>query len=69
MPILSLPGVPAFTTARLAKRLAGIQTANPQVSALAAEFVHFVELTSPLPEAEQLVLARVLRYGPRTAAG
>ena len=65
MSILSLAGASAFTLARLAKRLAKIQTANPQVSALAAEFVHFVELTSPLPEAEQGVLARVLRYGPR----
>jgi hypothetical protein len=49
MPILSFPGVSAFTPARLAKRLAATQTANPQVTALAAEFVHFVELTSPLP--------------------
>ena len=65
MLILSLPGSSAFTPARLAKRLAKIQAANPQVSALAAEFVHFVELTSPLPEAEQLVLGRLLRYGPR----
>ena len=65
MPILSFPGASSFTPARLAKRLARIQAANPQVTALAAEFVHFVELTSPLSEADQLVLARVLRYGPR----
>ena len=65
MSILSLPGSSAFTRARLAKRLAKIQASNPQASALAAEFVHFVELASPLPEAEQSVLARVLRYGPR----
>ena len=31
MPILTLPGTSAFTPARLAKRLARIQTANPQV--------------------------------------
>ena len=67
MPIISFPGASAFTPARLAKRLAKIQTANPQVSAIAAEFIHFVELTSPLPEAEQAVLARVLRYGPRAS--
>ncbi len=66
MPIISFPGASAFTPARLAKRLARIQAANPQVTALAAEFVHLVELTSPLPEADQQVLARVLRYGPRT---
>jgi phosphoribosylformylglycinamidine synthase len=66
MPIISFPGASAFTPARLAKRLDRIQAANPQVTALAAEFVHFVELTSPLPEADQLVLARMLRYGPRT---
>ena len=68
MPIFSLPGASAFTPARLAKRLAKIQAANPQVSALAAEFVHFVEIDSPLPDAEQLVLTRVLRYGPRAEA-
>jgi len=56
MPIFSLPGASAFTPATLAKRLAKIQAANPQVSALAAEFVHFVEIDSPLPDAEQLVL-------------
>jgi phosphoribosylformylglycinamidine synthase len=65
--MLSFAGASAFTPARLAKRLARIQAANPQVTALVAEFVHFVELSSPLADAEQLVLARVLRYGPRVS--
>ena len=65
--MLVLPGASAFTPARLAKRLAKIQIANPGISALAAEFVHLVELHSPLPEADWLVLERVLRYGPRAA--
>jgi len=65
MPIISFPGASAFTlpTGQAAGPDSGSQ---PAVTALAAEFVHFVELTSPLPEADQLVLARMLRYGPRT---
>ncbi|HEX7598548.1 MAG TPA: phosphoribosylformylglycinamidine synthase, partial [Polyangia bacterium] len=63
--MLVLPGASAFTPARLAKRLAKIQNRNPGVQALAAEFAHFVELHSPLPDTDQRVLERVLRYGPR----
>jgi phosphoribosylformylglycinamidine synthase len=68
MTMLVLRGAPAFTPARLAKRLKKIQNGNAKVHALAAQFVHFAEVAEPLDEAEAAVLDRLLRYGPRTQA-
>jgi len=65
MTMLVLRGAPAFTPARLAKRLGKIQKQNPSIRDAAAEFVHFVEVTEPLSEREAHVLDRLLHYGPR----
>ncbi|HVO19627.1 MAG TPA: phosphoribosylformylglycinamidine synthase, partial [Anaeromyxobacter sp.] len=67
MPVLELTGSPAFTPARLAKRLARVRARNPGVTGLAADFVHLVDLERPLSPAAREVLDRLLRYGPRTA--
>jgi phosphoribosylformylglycinamidine synthase len=63
--MLILQGPPAFTAARLTKRLARLQASNPRVTELAARFVHFVELSRPLSEAETATLTALLSYGPR----
>ena len=68
MTTLVLRGAPAFTPARLAKRLKKIQTTNPAIHELGAEFVHFADLAEPLAEGEARVLDRLLRYGPRVEA-
>jgi phosphoribosylformylglycinamidine synthase len=68
MDILFLRGAPAFTPARLAKRLRKIQAHNPAVSDVAAEFEHIVELGGSLSDRERRVLDRLLQYGPRTEA-
>jgi len=65
MTMLVLRGAPAFTPARLAKRLGKIQKHNPAVRDAAAEFVHFAETSEPLSEDEAHVLDRLLHYGPR----
>lgn len=67
--MIALAGAPAFTPARLAKRLKRLQAANPQVTEIDAEFVHLVDLAEVLPEGERVVLDRLLRYGPRVAKG
>jgi len=65
MTMLVLRGAPAFTRARLAKRLGKIQKQNPSIRDAAAEFVHFAEITEPLSGSEAHVLERLLHYGPR----
>ena len=68
MSILFLHGAPAFTPARLAKRLKKIQAQNPGVQEIASEFVHIVDLGEALSDEERHVLDRLLQYGPRTEA-
>ena len=60
-----LRGAPAFTPARLAKRLGRIQKRNPSIRDAAAEFVHFADIVAPLSGDEMRVLDRLLHYGPR----
>jgi phosphoribosylformylglycinamidine synthase len=69
LPMLHLPGTAALSAARLAKRLARVQSTNPGVTALAAEYVHFVDVAgdAPLADTARAVLARLLTYGPRQA--
>lgn len=63
--MLSLRGGPAYSTTQLEKRLRNVQTRNPSVREISAEFVHFVDLGAPLDAAAAGVLARLLRHGPR----
>jgi phosphoribosylformylglycinamidine synthase len=63
--ILQLPGPPALSAFRVAKLLERLTALEPAVRALAARFVHFVELAAPLSDTERAVLERLLDYGPR----
>src|SRR5687767_4797128 len=73
LPMLHLPGTAAFSAGRLAKRLARVQAENPGVTAVAAEYVHFVDTAADstgretIDERTRTVLARLLTYGPRAA--
>ena len=66
--MLVLRGAPAFTPARLAKRLGKLQATNPAVRELGAEFVHFADVAGSLADGEARVLDQLLRYGPRAEA-
>jgi len=68
VPMLELAGGPAFTPARLARKLRSIQSKSPGVTALAASFVHFADLERPLDEEGRRVLERLLDYGPGSGA-
>ncbi|MEW5740655.1 MAG: phosphoribosylformylglycinamidine synthase [Myxococcota bacterium] len=63
--MLILPGAPAFTPARLARRLARLQSANPAVTSLSAHFVHVAETERDLTSEERHTLEALLTYGPR----
>ena len=62
--MLILLGPPAFTPARLARKLERLQRVAPGVLGLAARFVHFVDAV-PLAAEPLSVLSRLLEYGPR----
>jgi phosphoribosylformylglycinamidine synthase len=63
--MLILQGPPAFTTARLARRLERLTRQNPGITGASARFVHFADVSAPLSAEAELVLARLLEYGPR----
>jgi phosphoribosylformylglycinamidine synthase len=65
--MLTIAGSPAFSPARLEKRARALAARNPRVSDLYAEYVHFVDTSSPLSEAETFTLERLLVYGPKIA--
>jgi phosphoribosylformylglycinamidine synthase len=65
--MLTLPGAAALSDARLRQRLEALRARAPQLSAVHAEHVHFVDVTGPLTERDGDVLARLLEYGPTRA--
>jgi phosphoribosylformylglycinamidine synthase len=66
--MIVIAGKAALSAGRLEKRLAKIKAHNPEVSALQARFVHFVDVAGgALDDAARRVLDRLLEYGPRDA--
>ncbi len=63
--MLILLGPPAFTPARLARKLERLQRVSPGITAVAARFVHFVDVAAPLSDDAKRVLEQLLAYGPR----
>jgi phosphoribosylformylglycinamidine synthase len=64
--MIVVPGSTAFSPARLERRLKRARAGNPGVQALAARFVHFVDVEGdPLGEDELGTLSELLTYGPR----
>ena len=63
--MLQISGAPALSAFRIAKLLARLTALEPNVTALATRFVHFVDVEGPLTAAEREVLERLLTYGPR----
>jgi phosphoribosylformylglycinamidine synthase len=61
--VLQFRGARALQEFRLAKLLPQLQTAQPGVRGLGAEFRHFVEVEEALDARETALLERVLRYG------
>lgn len=61
--MLILPGRSALSAARLAKLLVHIRRDEPRITAVSAQFVHFVDLEAALTDAEHQRLEAVLDYG------
>ena len=65
--MLTLRGSSALSPFRLEKLRADLVAAGLPVRALAADFVHLVELTAALSAEQEGVLEKLLAYGPRRA--
>jgi phosphoribosylformylglycinamidine synthase len=63
--MMRLRGSPALSAFRLEKLLAAARQRVPALTAVAAEFVHFVDCAAVLSQTEQALLQRLLHYGPR----
>jgi len=66
--MLQLPGSPALSPFRSRKLLEQIRAAGIPVSALQAEYLHFVALEQVLDDRERTVLEQLLSYGPEPLA-
>jgi phosphoribosylformylglycinamidine synthase len=62
--MLILRGAPALSAFRHGKLLEQLTSKVPAVTGLYAEFAHFADVAGELTDAEQGVLARLLKYGP-----
>jgi phosphoribosylformylglycinamidine synthase len=66
--MLTLPGAAALSPFRLQRLLGTLRASAPEITALSARFVHFVDVADELDARERDVLERLLTYGPRRAA-
>ncbi|MDH5392750.1 MAG: phosphoribosylformylglycinamidine synthase [Gammaproteobacteria bacterium] len=60
------PGSFAFSASRLAKLLSQVQQISSDVSAINAEFMHFVDTEAALSAENIVVLEKLLQYGPQS---
>ncbi|GGO88845.1 phosphoribosylformylglycinamidine synthase [Marinobacterium nitratireducens] len=67
--MLVLRGAPALSAFRHDKLLSSLQSKVPAITALYGEYVHFADLKQDLTAAQQEVLDRILRYGPKAESG
>src|SRR6266404_4339415 len=64
--MFSLFGAPALSPFRLDHALRALQAEDERVTALSCRWLHFVDESRPLAEAELGLLGKLLTYGPRT---
>ncbi len=60
-----IPGPPAFSPARLDKRLARLRQRHPGLTDATADFVHILDVERALTDAEHATLTQLLTYGPK----
>jgi phosphoribosylformylglycinamidine synthase len=62
--MIILSGAPSLSDFRCRKLLSSLQKIVPSVESVAAEHVHFAEVSEPLSDAEQKTLKALMTYGP-----
>ena len=63
--MLILRGAPALSNFRSQKLLHSLQERVPEITAVVAEFQHFVKTSSELNSGQNGILAKLLTYGPK----
>ena len=66
---LRLRGRNALSAFRSSRLVSSLRSNVPRVTAVHAEFWHFVQLARALSDAEAKRLERILTYGPAESAG
>ena len=66
--MLLIRGTSPFSPASANKQLTQLQSSNPGVVALTAEYVHFVDSDGKLSDGDLTVLNRLLQYGPTASS-
>src|SRR5688572_16967743 len=66
--MLELAGALAVSEFRIAKLRPALEARQPDLGAISARYVHFVDVTRELDKAELALLERLLTYGPREPA-
>jgi phosphoribosylformylglycinamidine synthase len=67
--MLTLPGSRALSRFRLVRLLARLRAVTPSVTAVDAQYLHFIQVRRALTDAERLRLLQLLEDGGETAAG
>ncbi|MGB2259837.1 MAG: phosphoribosylformylglycinamidine synthase, partial [Porticoccaceae bacterium] len=62
--MIILSGAPSLSDFRRRKLLSSLQKVVPSVESVAAEHVHFAEVSEPLSDADQTTLKALMTYGP-----
>ena len=57
-------GSAALSGYKIAKLKEGLLSEGIEVSSVSTHFVHLVDVTEPLNDKEQEILAKILTYGP-----
>ncbi len=67
--MLKISGTYALSDFRLKKLLAQLQDLNPSVTAVSAQFIHFVDIDHALDELQMGILSQLLAYGAEQLNG
>ena len=61
--MLIIPGTSALSSFRINRLIAELKKIEPDISTLSAQFIHFVDVTEELDEAQSRLLTELLSYG------
>ena len=61
--MLKIPGTSALSDFRVKKLLAELQAVEPNITAVSARFIHFVDVENDLNECQTAILSQLLSYG------
>ena len=61
--MLKIPGTSALSDFRVKKLLAELQAVEPNITAVSARFIHFVDVENDLNDSQTAIISQLLSYG------